>query len=471
VRLLDLFSGIGGFSNGLVQAGMELVGYCEIDKYAHQAFQILHDPEERLWNAYDVRTIDPFRLPEFDCVCFGWPCQDNSIAGKRKGQLKRDESNEGNRSGLLFEATRIIRARKPKYFIAENVEGLFSVNDGRDFYATIREFTDMGYDVQWQVLNSSAYVPQNRKRIFFVGHLRGTRRPEVFPFGCENENAIEVIGKLEGNHDQNSRIYGISGISPTLSTMQGGGQEPKVLVNIVNGELKQREDFTCLDANYAKGLDNHGARTGVMVKEITCVNPRKEDGTQTYQQDRVYDTDGVMTTLSAELAGRFNILEPIAVLTPDREEKRQNGRRFKEPGEPMFTLTAQDKHGVAIIDDQGRTKKELRLLDTCPTLRAQSHGNEPKVVIVDDTQGFDGVRTYDEALTLRAQRSGLKVTDGYRIRKLTPLECFRLQSFPDWWYYKLKEHGISDSQLYKMAGNAVTSEVARQIGIRLMAGG
>lgn len=364
MKLLDLFSGIGGFSHGLVQAGMELVGYCEIDKHAHQAFQILHDPEERLWNEYDVRTIDPVRLPDFDCICFGWPCQDNSIAGKRKGQVKRDESNEGNRSGLLFEATRIIRARKPKYFIAENVEGLFSVNDGRDFYATIREFTDMGYDIQWGVLNSSAYVPQNRKRIFFVGHPRGTRRPEVFPFGSENENTIEVIGKLEGNHDQNSRIYGIDGLCPTLSTMQGGGQEPKVLVTRQYDQLHIRDQVTCLDANYAKGLDNHQARTGVM--EVSCINPRKVDGTQTYQHDRVYDTNGIMTCLGIDESGRYNIIHD------------------------------------------------------------------------------------------------------YRIRKLTPLECFRLQSFPDWWYHKLKEHGISDSQLYKMAGNAVTSEVARQIGIRLM---
>lgn len=331
MRLLDLFAGVGGFSHGLVQAGMELVGFCEIDKHAHQAYKILHDPEGRLWSAYDVRTIDPIQLPDFDCVCFGWPCQDNSIAGKRIGQIKRDDDNAGNRSGLLYEATRIIRVKRPKYFIAENVEGLLTVNNGRDFYATIREFTDMGYDVQWQILNSSAYVPQNRRRIFFVGHLRGERRPKIFPFGAENENAIEVVGRLEGNHDQNSRVYGVDGLSPTLSTMQGGGQEPKVLV-----------------------------------PEVQCINPRKEDGTQTYQQDRVYDTDGVMTTLSAQLAGRFNIKQD------------------------------------------------------------------------------------------------------YRIRKLTELECFRLQSFPDEWYYKLKEHSISSSQLYKMAGNAVTSVVAYEIGRRLM---
>ncbi|CAI6073112.1 DNA cytosine methyltransferase [Cohnella sp. JJ-181] len=320
MKLLDLFAGIGGFSHGLKMAGMELVGFCEIDKQAHRAFKILHDPEERLWSAYDVRTIDPIRLPDFDCMCFGWPCQDNSIAGKRTGQ------REGTRSGLLYEATRILRFKRPRYFIAENVTGLFTVNHGRDFYETIREFTDVGYDVQWGVLNSSAYVPQNRERIFFVGHLRGERRPEIFPFGGQNENAVEVIGRVEAQGDDYiKRVYNTEGISPCLPTMQGGGQIPK----------------------------------------IYCVNPRKADGSQTYQQDRVYRTEGVLPALTSQLDGRFNVL-------------------------------------------------------------------------------IDGA-----------------------VRELTPLECFRLQSFPDEWYYKLEAEGFKKTQLYKMAGNAVTSRVAYEIGLRL----
>jgi DNA (cytosine-5)-methyltransferase 1 len=315
LKLLDLFSGIGGFSHGLVSAGMELVGFCEIDKYAHRAFQILHDPEERLWHEYDVRTIDPVRLPDFDAMCFGWPCQDNSIAGNRVGQ------REGTRSGLLYEATRILRAKKPKYFIAENVLGLLSVSDGKDFYATIREFTDVGYDVQWGVLNSSNYVPQNRERIFFVGHLRGQRRPEVFPF---------------------SESDGLSGESG-----QAGALEDKRIVSTLTRKY---------------GSVHSGGET-----YIKCINPRKEDGTQTYQQDRIYEADGILPALTSQLDGRFNI---------------------------------------AI---------------------------------------------------------------GGNLRRLTPLECFRLQSFPDEWYYTLKSHDFKDAPLYKMAGNAVTSRVAYEIGRRLMA--
>jgi DNA (cytosine-5)-methyltransferase 1 len=451
VRFYDAFHGVGGFRYGLEQAGMTCVGGCEIDKYACQAYGVINYEDCR---PTDIRTVDPIRLPDFDIFVGGFPCQDLSVAGKRKGF-------DGSRSVLFFEILRICAVKRPTYLLLENVTGLFSHNNGETFRIVLQSLDELGYDAEWQVHNSAAYVPQNRERVFIIGHLRGTRRPEVFPFGCENENAIEVIGKLEGNHDQNSRIYGISGISPTLSTMQGGGQEPKVLVNINQGKLQTREDFTCLDANYAKGLDNHGARTGLMVKEITCINPRKEDGTQTYQQDRVYDTDGVMTTLSAELAGRFNILEPIAVLTPDREEKRQNGRRFKEPGEPMFTLTAQDKHGVAILrQKRSEYGKQVRKEYEAGEL---DEGRQSMVELEPRTDGIANTLT-------TVQKDNLLYT-GYRIRKLTPLECMRLQSFPDWWYYKLKEHGISDSQLYKMAGNAVTSEVARQIGIRLMAGG
>lgn len=397
MRYIELFAGIGGMGHGLMQAGMECVGYVEWDKYAHKAFQILHDPEERMWNAYDVRSVtdDDIRSlgrerGPIQLIAGGFPCQAFSIAGKRQGFA------DSTRGTLFFEIVRFASILRPEYLLLENVTGLLNHDEGRTFETVIRTLDELGYVGEWCVLNSATYVPQNRERVFIVASLGEQRGRKVFPFGSENGNPIEVIGKLDGNHDQNSRVYGVDGIAPTLSTMQGGGQEPKIMI-------------------------------------VGSTKP--EDSDRIGTRDVVYDPDGLMGRLQATDYKQPKQVLVRPVLTPDREEKRQNGRRFKEPGEPMFTLTAQDKHGVAIIDD---------------------------------TQGFDGVRTYLEAPTLRAQRQGLKVTDGYRIRKLTPLECFRLQSFPDWWYYKLKEHGISDSQLYKMAGNAVTSEVARQIGIRLL---
>ena len=165
-------------------------------------------------------------------------------------------------------------------------------------------------------------------------------------------------------------------------------------------------------------------------------------------------------------------MEVRAVLMPDREEKRQNGRRMKDEGEPMFTLTAQDRHGVAIIDDQGRANKKLSLLDICPTLRAQAHGNEPKVIDAYNHRelknGIVGTLTSNGNTSVTHSGTFLigRCND-VRIRRLTPKECFRLQGFPDEYFDRAKAAGVSDSQLFKQAGNSVTVNVAYAIGLKL----
>lgn len=323
-NFIEMFSGIGGMGYGLMQAGWNCVGYAEIDKYAHQAYEILHDPEKRKWSAYDVKSVtdDDLRLLRdqrgpIQLLAGGFPCQSFSIAGKRQG------FTDATRGTLFFEIIRWASILRPEHLLLENVTGLLNHDNGATFETVIGALDELGYVGEWCVLNSAAYVPQNRERIFIVASLRGSSRPKIFPFGSENSSSIEIVGELEGKFEHRNRIYGTNGIAPCLGTMQGGGQVPRILVTVNNGELKTRDNFTCIDANYAKGLDNHGARTGV------------------------FEQDGV--------------------------------------------------------------------------------------------------------------------------RNLTPLECFRLQSYPDEWYYKLKEAGISDSQLYKMAGNGVTSIVAYEIGKRLIA--
>ena len=142
MKLLDLFSGIGGFHLGLEQAGFEFdwVGFSEIDKYANKLYKRRFKDAEELG---DIRAVQPERLPDIDLVTFGFPCQDLSIAGKRGGL-------QANRSSLFFEAMRIIGAKKPKYFIFENVKGLFSSNEGQDFDLILRTIADFGYDGGWQ---------------------------------------------------------------------------------------------------------------------------------------------------------------------------------------------------------------------------------------------------------------------------------------------------------------------------------
>ena len=186
---LDLFSGIGGFSLAIQNAGIEhgWHGYSEIDKYANDIFRRHFSEAEKLGR---IESIQPRDLPRLDLVTFGFPCQDLSIAGKRGGLT-------ASRSGLFFEAMRIIRAKRPRYIIFENVKGLLSSNEGYDFIICLQEIADIGYDGQWQLLNTRWFLPQNRERIFFVGHIRGESRPEVFPIGESNsrDNELELQGE------------------------------------------------------------------------------------------------------------------------------------------------------------------------------------------------------------------------------------------------------------------------------------
>jgi DNA (cytosine-5)-methyltransferase 1 len=221
MKYLSLFSGIGGFELGIQQAhennhrlqrgeeqgkdGNEdslgrdsesleseprgnrnpmCIGYSEIDKYAVEIYQ-KRFPEHK--NYGDIKTINTSELPNFDLLVGGFPCQSFSIAGKRGGF-------EDTRGTLFFDIARILKAKLPRLFLLENVKGLLSHDDGRTFKTIISTLDELGYDLQWQVLNSKNFgVPQNRERVFIVGHLRGTRRPQVFPFGEDGAeyNAVE----------------------------------------------------------------------------------------------------------------------------------------------------------------------------------------------------------------------------------------------------------------------------------------
>lgn len=187
MKLLDLFSGIGGFHKGLSNAGFdfEWVGYSEIDSFAESVYSHNFNKAEALG---DITTLQTNKLPKIDICTFGFPCQDLSYAGHRKGI-------RANRSGLFFEAMRIIRDVKPQYIIFENVKGLLSSGGGRDFTLVLKEVADSGYDGQWQLLNTRWFLPQNRERLYFVGHLRGESRPEIFPIGEDSETVQHQLEK------------------------------------------------------------------------------------------------------------------------------------------------------------------------------------------------------------------------------------------------------------------------------------
>ena len=264
MNYLDLFSGVGGFHLGLLQAGFKFdwTGHSEIDKYAKQIYQKHFPGSEDLGDVKEiriqsdtgangyVRTI-PSRI---NLITFGFPCQDLSIAGKRRG-LK------GKRSGLFNEAMRIVRATKPGYFIFENVKGLFSSNEGRDFEYILREIADSGYDGGWQLLNTRWFLPQNRERIYFVGHLRGERRPEVFPIGEASPELDEASGKAQGNGTWGRTIsnrYHKDGSEALIKTFRRQRTE--------EGREKRKE-------NMVRGEDTTPFGMKEVIKEDTGVMP------------------------------------------------------------------------------------------------------------------------------------------------------------------------------------------------------
>lgn len=246
MKFIDLFAGIGGFRLGMEMAGHKPAGWCEIDKFAQRSYKAMYDTKGE-WFADDIRTIEPRDMPEFDCITGGFPCQSFSVAGKRGGF-------EDTRGTLFFEIARIIRERQPKPVFLENVKGLLNHDGGRTFGTILNTFWELGYDVEWQLLNSKDFgVPQNRERVFVIGYPRETSRRKIFPITGTNEKTISQIGNIvsTGNWDnpQRGRIYSPEGICPTLNCMQGGGLEPKVA--LLNG-TKEGNAY-CLDANYSKG--------------------------------------------------------------------------------------------------------------------------------------------------------------------------------------------------------------------------
>lgn len=478
MTFLDLFAGVGGFRRGMELAGHKCVGFCEWDKYATASYTSMHliteEQREKLgrmklkkrqkeilkdeyrngeWYADDIRNVCAGNIPRADIWCFGAPCQDFSVAGNRAGL-------SGDRSSLVREVFRILGEIKeedrPEWLIYENVKGMFSSNKGWDYLAILLEMDEEGYDIEWQIFNSKFYrVPQNRERVYTIGHLRAKGQRTVLPIeGADGEDSVQIIqiGHQPNANRQNSncnRVYDPRGSGPCLNSMQGGGLEPCVPVRMFGIDYsdggKEREVANCLSARYDNGVSRH-----------------KQEGTAV----------GVV----------------IPVLTPDRAEKRQNGRRFKENGDEAFTLTAQDRHGVAIQVREATSKGYAEAHEgdsinlALPNSQTRRGRVGYQVAQTLDTSCNQGTIEVIEGEPPKTEHPGMYVKldeectvwavwyEEYQcyiaIRKLTPKECFRLQGWTDE-YFERAEFVNSNSQLYKQAGNGVTVNVVYEIAKRL----
>ena len=288
LTFLDFFSGVGGFRHGLELAGMKCIGFCEKDKFARKSYEAMYDTKGE-WFHEDITTIDPTRLPKADLWCAGSPCQNVSIAGKRSGLY-------GERSGLFFTFVELIKSQKeedkPEWILLENVKGLLSSGGGRDYLDYLSILDESGYDLEWQVFNSKDYgVPQNRERIYTIGHLRRKGRRKVLPLSRESSSHLkQLIGGM-----QSYRVYDPSGIATTL-VGEGGGLGAKTGLYLIDQSLTEPKltvEARCLTARYTAGATKRTAmNSGVLeVQPILTQGIKFRNGTkQGYQLAVVGDS-------------------------------------------------------------------------------------------------------------------------------------------------------------------------------------
>ena len=362
MKFLDLFAGVGGFRLGMESAGHKCIGFCEIDKFARASYKAIHNTKGEI-ELHDITAVSDESIRgigSVDIICGGFPCQAFSIAGNRRGF-------EDTRGTLFFEIARFASILRPKYLFLENVRGLLNHDGGATFETIIQTLDELGYDVEWQVLNSKNFgVPQNRERVFIIGHLRGGSGRKIFPLSgdgasitCEQPKINKVGNIRKKGKSQSGDVVSIDSLAPTLCSTTTQKDPLKVLIE---NEIKQ---FGVIQPNFNQ--------CGV-----------------------VYETDGIAPTIRVYQGGG---LEPKII---------QRGHGYNKGGE----------HKIA------------------PTLTRNSyHENN-------------------------------HLSDGFRIRKLTPRECWRLQGFPDWAFDKAQEVN-SNSQLYKQAGNSVTVNVIAAIAKEL----
>lgn len=263
MTFLDFFAGVGGFRRGMELAGHKCIGFCEFDKFATASYTSMHlitdkqreylatlDLKKRQkeilkeeyrngeWYANDIRRVCSADIPKADCWCFGFPCQDLSVAGKQAGF-------QGDRSSLFFRVMYLVgqlrEEDKPSYLFIENVKNLLSIDGGWDFARLLAEMDRGGYDAEWQVVNSADYVPQNRERIFIAGHLRGRSTTKVFPVErTDRENHIHMIGHREG-YRRNLQTFSPDGITEIIDTASGGGRGLHVALRTNHPEQEKNQ--------------------------------------------------------------------------------------------------------------------------------------------------------------------------------------------------------------------------------------
>ena len=470
LRVFEAFSGIGTQRMALRNLGIEheVVCIAEIDKFAIRSYEAIHG--ETL-NLGDVSKIDPNDVPDHDLFTYSFPCQDISVAGKGKGF----KPESGTRSSLLWECEKIIEAKRPKYLLMENVKALIFKKFKPGFEKWLRLLEELGYTNYWQVLNAKDYgIPQNRERVFCVSIL-GTHEPYVFPKKQELilrlkdvlENEVderfyiksEKVDKLIQQLIDDGKLQGVPEKQPSIQKighMGVGGQK---------GGVYSREGICpCLPATQYKDptkiIETKDPESNVIGQKVIVAsrgrnpyNPSdRTTGSPTEQRLEV-NKQGTSNTITSVQKDNL-VLEPIVC-----EQRTDEGLRFFKGG-VVGTLRTID----SCSDKRVLEPKELKFVGGLGSKDWVGDGKElsrnyPQGERVYDSQGIACSQTAQGGGT--GSYTGLYLHD-YRIRKLTPKECWRLMGISDEDFEKAQEVN-SNTQLYKQAGNAIVVDVLEGI--------
>ena len=396
MKMLDLFSGIGGFHKGFEQAGFKFdwVGFSEIDKYASAVYKYNYKESEELG---DITTIRPGRdTPDnIDILCAGFPCQAFSMAGKRKGF-------NDTRGTLFFEIARILRHYKDvknpiPCLVLENVKGLLSHDNGRTFTTIYRVLDNIGYTIEFQLLNTRWWLPQNRERIYIVGYIGNRSKSQIFPI------------REDGARNNEKRF---SGKTPT---------------------------------GHKQGMFNSKDRRGCSMlrgsEKIEIFGNTKSGG----ERSKIHSSKGIMSTLTAT-----DYKQAKQVMIIDKKGDKKNNQDYAATlcGGGHSGGNHSDMDLVKIADYRTDEGMRIRKNNTSPCLTS-SNNNQTEL----------------------SRMAPLLIKKTKDIRRLTPIECMRLQGFSDnhnkYGIMDGKVVEISDTQRYKQAGNAVTVDVVQAIADKI----
>ena len=438
LRVFEAFSGYGSQSIALRNLGIEheVVAISEIDKYAIKAYEAIHGP---VLNLGDISKIDVNDIPKHDLFTYSFPCQDLSVAGKQKGL------GEGTRSGLLYECEKVIEHCRPKYLLLENVKNLVGKKFKADFDKWLEYLEGLGYINYWKVLNTKNYgVPQNRERVFVVSIL-GEHEPFEFPKPIPLDKCIADI--LEEQVDEK---YYLS-------------EEIQKRFKITN-QNKNVLRTTKLDFRTIGQRDLVYNKEGIMgslvatdykqPKQIAEINQvGMLDIKRNEQIRRVYGDNGISPTLNTMQGGNR---QPKIIC----EQRCDEGLRFFKDNICGTIRTINSGGDKRVIEYKG---EEIEL-PCIGASRGRNPENPSSRVAGEPTEQCLEINTNGTSNTITTvQKDNYAIEESFRIRKLTPRECFRLMGMRDSDIDKIQAAGISNTQQYKMAGNSIVVDVLEAI--------